>query len=179
MQDRIIPYSAIDDFTEIADSLVNSLRLDNNLDIRDEFPGTYGAHSISLVDTIDHLEKARDRYVIGEHEQFIVFSGRVAAGICVVTCDVNPPKGIRANTPNVSGFIAHPHRGRGLGRLSIQERMKVVESNFDNRAWTSIKNGNTASEHLIESVGFVRTDLAIPSQHSRSVYTFGDTSPLE
>ena len=174
MQAKLVPYNKIEDFTEIADNLKDSLVRKDNTDIADEFPNTFKAHTDDIPVVITNLEKSRNLCDIGKHEQFIVFCGHRAVGLCVVTCELDVPKGVRPSTPNLSGFIVNPYRAIGLGRFSIEERMKVVEENFHNRAWTVVQDGNLPSEHLVTSVGFRKSDKVFEGRVGHSLYLFGD-----
>jgi hypothetical protein len=57
--------------------------------------------------------------------------------------------------------------------------MEVVESNFDNRAWTVIRDGNTPSERLIMEAGFEKIDdHPVPGWDGYSLYRFdGNQAP--
>ena len=172
---RVISLTEIDDFTSTAKDLSSLLQRPDNADIAGEFPATVSRYGGDVVESKAHLEAARDLYKIGSREQFIVFSGEHAVGMCLISNALDtPPEGINPSAPNISGFISNPYRARGLGRLSIEERMKVLKKNFDNRAWTFVRDGNFPSEHLVTSVGFQKTDREIEGWEGHHLYLFGD-----
>lgn len=172
---RITPFVDIDNFTQPATDLAELLKRSDNEDIAEGFPATVSRYGGSVEEAVKHMEAARELYAIGRREQFIVFSGERAVGLCVITSELDIPEGIDPSTPNISGFVANPFRGQGLGRFSIEERMKVVKKNFDNRAWTFVKDDNYRSEHLVLSVGFRKTDRAIEGWEGHHLFLFGDT----
>lgn len=171
---KLEPLTEIPSFDRVALDLNSALKHPDNSDIVDTFPATVDRYGQELVDAVRHLEEARDGYRVGIREQFIVFAGETATGMCVIRNDLKIQNGIDPSVANISGFICRPHRGRGLGRFSIEERMKVVERNFNNQAWTFVKDGNTPSEHLVMDVGFRRTDRQVEGWEDHHLYIYGD-----
>ncbi len=171
---RVTPFTQIEDFSSVAQDFSRLLKRPDNKDIAGEFPVTVEKYGQSAELAIKKLEEARAACETGSREQFIVFSGDRAVGLCLITNQIDIPSGLRTDAPNVSGFIAHRFRGQGLGRLSLEERMKVVETNFSNRAWTFVRDGNVISDHLVQSVGFRKTERAVPGWDGHHLYLFGD-----
>jgi L-amino acid N-acyltransferase YncA len=173
MSRNLIPYNEIEVFSSAAAELKTLLKREDNEDITIDFPGTFKNHTADLPHVIHHMDMAKRIYGAGQHEQFIVTSGSKAVGICVITCTVPPPATELIGVPNVSGFILNPHRGQGLGRFSLEERMHIVEKNFGNKAWTFVRKDNQPSNHLIQSVGFIESSHDLPEMDNSRLYTFG------
>lgn len=171
----ITPLTEIGDFTTPAEGLSSLLKRADNTDVMNEFPATVSRYGGDPLDAKANLEAARDLYEIGSREQFIVFSGEIAVGMCLITNQIDIPNGINPNVPNISGFVSNPFRNQGIGRVSIEERMKVVEKNFHNHAWTFVKDSNSKSEHLVQSVGFQKSNSEIEGWEGYHLYLFGDT----
>lgn len=172
---KITPFTEIKSFDSAAADLSKLLKRTDNKDIAEGFPATVSRYGGDISEAATHMETARGLFRVGKREQFIVFSGETAVGLCIITNELDIPEGIIATSPNISGFVCNPYRGQGLGRLSIEERMKVVKEDFDNIAWTFVKDGNTPSEHLVMDVGFRKTDRAIEGWEGHHLYLYGDT----
>jgi hypothetical protein len=174
LMNRIIPLTKIGDFAKPAEDLSGLLKRTDNIDIAEEFPPTVAKYGGVTLEAKANLEAARSLYAVGSREQFIVFSGEKAVGMCIITNQMDIPDGIKPNAPNISGFVSNPFRNQGIGRVSIEERMKVVEKNFDNQAWTFVKDTNLKSEHLVLSVGFQKSERKIEGWEGHHLYLFGD-----
>lgn len=155
------PLNEISDVSSVAKDFVEHLSGGDNEDVEAEFKGITARYGTDIEESIANLEKAKAKYSLGQYEQFIVSSGQRAVGLCLITNQLEIPPGIDESWPNISGFIFNAYRGKGLGRFSIEERMKVVERDFGNHAWTFVRDGNDPSEHLVTSVGFEKTDQAV------------------
>ena len=118
------------------------------------------------------IEATREVVKIRSREQFIVSFGQRAVGLCLITNQIESPPCIDQAWPNISGFIMNPFRGRGLGRFSIEERMKIVEQNFGNHAWTLVRDGNARSEHLVLDVGFEKTDQKVDGWEGHHLFVY-------
>ncbi|HEY8992880.1 MAG TPA: hypothetical protein VIM37_03475 [Candidatus Microsaccharimonas sp.] len=173
---KLTPLVEISDFSRSAEDLSGFLQRPDNADIAEEFPATVSRYGVAPSEVAVNLEAARELYEVGSREQFIVFTGARAVGMCLITNQIDIPEGIDPGVPNISGFIVNPFRGQGLGRFSIEERIKVIEKSFNNRAWTFVKDGNLPSEHLVMSVGFRKTNRAIEGWEGHHLYLFGDTN---
>lgn len=169
---RFTPLTEINSFAEIATDFNDFLPRHDNQDVKLEFPTTVKNYGMGVESAIRNLEEARNLYKTGEREQFIISSGERAVGLCIITSQLKQPLGIDASWPNISGFIVNPFRGRGLGRFSIEERMKVVENNFNNHAWTFVRHGNKRSEHLVLSVGFKKLDQVVEGHEDKDLFIF-------
>lgn len=175
---RVVPLSEVENFESIAFDLRDLLKNKDNKDIAEEFPGLTRRHTGGIDEVIANLEEAKERYIAGIREQFIVLSGERAVGLSIVTNEVNPPEAVEPTCPNVSGLICRPFRGRGLGRLSLEARMEVVQRNFGNRAWTLVRDGNIPSERLVTSAGFRKVDQLVNKGSGYNVYLFGTKQSL-
>lgn len=171
---KITPIIDITELGPVAKSLNGLLKRPDNTDIKVEFPLTVTKYGGKVTEAVVNLKKARELYGVSTREQFIVFSGQKAVGMCIITNQLDIPEGLDPSSPNISGFIAHPFRGQGLGRLSIEERLKFVKKDFNNRAWTFVKDGNLPSEHLVTSVGFRKSEREIEGWEGHHLYLFGD-----
>lgn len=171
---RITPLTEISVFSKPAEDLGDLLKRADNLDVAEEFPATVARYGGSASEAEANLEEARNLYTVGSREQFIVFSGEKAVGMCLITNQMDIPDGINPSAPNISGFVSNPFRNQGIGRISIEERMKIVEKNFSNRAWTFVKDTNSKSEHLVLSVGFQKSERKIEGWEGHHLYLFGD-----
>lgn len=170
------PFSSIKSFQQIAEDFNTHLARGDNQDVATEFPATVVRYGSGVDEAVHNLEEARGLYETGSREQFIVLSGKRAVGLCLITNQIDNPPGINDSWPNISGFIMNPFRGRGLGRFSIEERMKVVEENFGNHAWTFVRDGNDHSEHLVMSVGFEKTEQAVEGWDGHSLFIYDGNS---
>lgn len=166
-------YTSIDDFTPLAKELKDLLEREDNHDIAVDFPKTFVSHTAEIPQIVQHMENARSIYGIGQHEQFIVKSGAKAVGLCVVTITAPPPDASLIGVPNLSGMIFNPYRGKGIGRYSLEQRMEIVKDNFNNKAWTFVREDNLTSRHLVESVGFKRQEHDLTNLENSLLYTFG------
>lgn len=172
---RVVALTEIADFTIPAEDISTLLKRTDNIDIAHEFPDTVARYGGTALEAKVNLEAAARLYATGSREQFIIFSGEKAVGMCLITNQIDTPTGINPDAPNISGFVANPFRNQGLGRISIEERMKVVKKNFNNRAWTFVRDDNLVSEHLVLSVGFQKTDREVEGWEGHHLYLFGDT----
>lgn len=166
------PFQEIESFDSIAKDFTSLLPRDDNADIKREFPGTVRKYGENMSLAIENLEETSRHMKLGEREQFIVMMGDKAVGLCLITAQIENPPGVDPSWPNISGFIMNPYRGQGLGRFSIEERMKIVKQNFGDHAWTFVTNGNVRSEHLVQDVGFQKTDLQIAGNEGRTLYIY-------
>lgn len=159
--DNITPINKIADIQQVALDLRRLLLLEENSDIKNDFPSIVKRYTASFDSAVEALNNGRKSFLEGQQEQFIVFSGGAAVGMSIVTNSIETPEGIDPSWPNLSGFIANPYRKRGLGRLSLQRRLQSVRYNFDGHAWTLVRIGNEASERLVSNQGFIRTSTTL------------------
>ncbi len=171
---RVVPFSEIENFNQIATDMSTLLANGQNQDIADGFPATVARYTTEHEEVIANLETAQSRFEAGKHEQFIIFAGARAVGLSVITSNLDIPEGIDPSWPNISGFICNPFRGQGLGRLSIETRMDFVRQDFNGHAWTFVKDDNVISEHLVLSVGFQKTDRKIEGWDGHHFYLFDE-----
>jgi hypothetical protein len=169
---QLRPFSEIDSFEQIAIDFNENLGREDNLDIENEFNGITARYGSGVKLAVENFEIAKARFTVGEYEQFIVSAGGRAVGLCLITNRLESPPDIDQSWPNISGMIMNPFRGQGLGRFSIEERMKVVERDFGNHAWTYVKYENDPSNHLVASVGFERTDQAVEGWDGHYLYVY-------
>lgn len=168
----IVSLREIDDVDRLANNLRDLLRLPQNSDITEEFPRTVARYTDDIEQVIANLIIDRDAYVIGQREQFVAFSGSLAVGLSTVISRIKTPLGIPPEWPNLSSFICRPYRGLGLGRLSMEVRMKVVQRNFGDHAWSLVRRDNEPSRHLIEDFGFVDIDGDIEGWPNHTLYLY-------
>jgi L-amino acid N-acyltransferase YncA len=174
---RLIPLDGNLDVTSAATDLHRWLSLPANHDIEKEFPGTAADFAIDEATAQSSLERIATRYVTGEREIFIVFAGEHAVGLSLVTLSNNPPDCVDPLSPNLSGYIAHPWRMKGLGKLSLLKRLEIVEANFGSNAWTLVNKTNYISERMVESVGFQKTSCDDPSvRQGYNLFTYSASS---
>ncbi|HRN90394.1 MAG TPA: hypothetical protein PK265_01085 [Candidatus Saccharibacteria bacterium] len=171
---RILPLGEIYNLENVALDLNRLLSRKDNNDIRDGFPATFTRYTGDLRKVVSNLDIAKSLYKTGKREQFIIFAGTRAVGLSIVTTDIDNPVGVDESWPNISGFVCNPFRGQGLGRLSIETRMRVVKENFNNAAWTFVKNGNKPSEHLVRDVGFKKSRGELASPEGHTLYLFDE-----
>lgn len=143
----------IDDFRNIAWDMSDLLTRPGNADIALEFPKTTSSYTGSIVDVVINLQKAQAECVSGVRQQFIAFAGEYAVGMSVIRFADDLPNGITLDGPNLSGFVCKPYRNRGIGRLSLIERLKVVDEQFDGRAWTKVGKTNEFSNRMVIHAG--------------------------
>lgn len=160
--------SEVDDLSTVSTDLNYLLNRRDNRDIAKEFPNLVAGLSGDLNDAHGFLYTMRSQHEPGVHEVFIASTGRRAIGLSVISRQVTPPMDISTEAPNLSGFICIPYRGLGLGRMSLESRMRSVESHFGGIAWTSVHVDNQPSNHLIKSVGF---ELASRDE-DRNIYIY-------
>lgn len=167
----IVPLNEVSDIEKVATDLRSQLISDADPAISVQFPGLFQAYSISLDSAVNTLEADKSQCEKGVHEQFIIYAGSRAVGMSVVTLKIPSPKEIENTSPNLSSFICSDYRGQGLGRLSLSARMEIVRNNFNDHAWTLIKDGNAISEHLITDAGFnkIRTNY---DNSGQNLYTY-------
>jgi len=176
MTGEIVPLTNAD-LNVVSRDFNHLLKRDNNHDIAGEFPNFVKKCVQGEANVRDALSRARESISPGRTEMFIVFSGVYAVGLSVVTNDVEAPRDVgNPDWPNLSGFVCHPFRGRGLGRLSIEKRMEVVDDNFGGKAWTLVRDGNAVSEHLVTSAGFKRVSSDNQKIDNRHLYTYSKDS---
>jgi predicted acetyltransferase len=169
---RLLPFQEISSVDSIAEDFNALLALEGNDDIRRDFPATVNRYGNGVEHAVESFEKTRELMRIGGREQFIVMAGARAVGLCLISTQIEQPPGLDTTWPNISGFVMNPFRGQGIGRFSIEERMKVVEQHFDNHAWTFVRDGNAPSEHLVLDVGFQKTDQQVDGWEGHHLYIF-------
>lgn len=170
--DAVTPLQSINDLESVASDLSELLASSENEDIKIHFPATVRRHTGDVEVVRQNLIEAADACVPGRREQFIIFSGSRAVGMSVVTLLPDTPEQINPAWPNLSGFVCQPYRGRGLGRLSMERRMRAVRENFDDHAWTYVRKGNMPAEHLVSEAGFKKTDVIVPGQEHQNLYLY-------
>ena len=171
---RVIPFSEIESFDQIATDMSGLLQNGTNQDIAEGFPATVTRYTAEHDEVVANLETARTRFELGKHEQFMIFAGQRAVGLSVVTTNLDIPEGVDPSWPNVSYLVCNPFRGQGLGRLSAETQMDAVRRDFDGHAWTFVKDDNRISENLILSVGFTKTDRKIEGWEGHHLYLFDE-----
>ncbi len=159
--DYVTPLNEVMDTQRAALDLRRLLLLQENVDIKNDFPATVKRYSESPERAIESIEDAYRTYDRGKKEQFIVYSGGVAVGMSIATNLIEAPEGVDPAWPNLSGFICKPYRQRGLGKLSLQIRLQAVTESFDGHAWTLVREGNEPSERLVLGQGFVKTSTVL------------------
>lgn len=169
---RAVPLNRVKDLERIAFDLSSTLEHKGNIDISEEFPTTFAQYTGDIKEVARNLEVAQGCFKVGKREQFIIFAGEKAVGLSTVINNINTPNGVDPSWPNLSGFVCHPFRGQGLGRLSLETRMQSVINNFGKNAWTLVKQGNVHSEHLVTSVGFKKSELVADGWGKRDLYVF-------
>jgi hypothetical protein len=169
---RIIRLSELPHLESVAHDIREQLSDPINQDLNIHFKGTVARYTGEEDEVLTNLEEARDLCETGKREQFIVFAGEKAVGMSIVTNQVTPPDGIDETWPNISGFICNPYRSLGLGRLSIQHRMKIVDNNFDGHAWTYVRKGNVPAEKIVLAAGFRVTDIIVSGQEHQNVFLY-------
>lgn len=166
-----IPLQEVEDLPYVADEMCKLLQQPCNRDIADEFPQTVRKYGTSPEQALQHFEEAQDICQIGERELFIIFLGRQVVGLSLVTKLPAVPDIIPLSWPNLSGYIAHPYRGQGLGRFSLENRLNIVDEHFGGHAWTLVRDTNTASQRLVTSVGLARVKAPEIIGHDLFTYT--------
>ncbi len=169
---KILPFSEIKNFKPIAHDLRELLVSPINADLSIEFSGTIARYTGEEDSVLANLEEARELCDQGSREQFIVFAGERAVGMSIITNQIETPGDISKDWPNVSGFICNPYRSRGLGRLSLERRMQVVDAEFNGHAWTYVRTGNTPAENIVLGVEFEVTDIVEPGHGQQRVYVY-------
>jgi hypothetical protein len=145
----------IEDFHPIARSFAELLVNRDNADIGLEFPATAARYTGDISAIVSRLREAQTDCVPGTRQQFIAFAGENAVGMSVIRFADELPKVIGQNCPNLSGFVCHPYRNRGIGRLSLIERLRVVDEQFDGYAWTKVSKVNEYSNRMVACAGLV------------------------
>lgn len=169
---RLVLLTSIELFGEIARDFNELLGRPDNQDIANEFPATVARYGEGASQAVANFEATRELCKIGEREQFIVFSNEKAIGLCMISRQIEAPPSVDITWPNISGFIMNPYRGQGLGRFSIEQRMKVVDQHFGGHAWTLVREGNAPSEHLVTAVGFRKTRRRLGVRKGHNLYLY-------
>ncbi|MDB5716429.1 MAG: hypothetical protein JWO15_3826 [Sphingomonadales bacterium] len=147
-------FNEIENFTPIAHDLIELLGRVDNQDVAAEFPGSVARYTGNADQVIHNLIETKYACRPGVRQQFIAFAGERAVGISAVRFADEVPSGIEPSWPNVSGFVCSPYRNRGIGRMSLLERLKVVDSQFNGNAWTKVKQSNIHSHRMVTHAGF-------------------------
>lgn len=153
MTRALVAITNVGDYRRAASDLHEFISAYPNDDIESEFPGTLVQYS-SLTSAQHNLERLIKSHSPGFREIFVVFAGTHAVGQAIVTVSNNPPDAVDPSSPNVSGWIARPYRGQGIGKFSLRERLKVVEERFGGSAWTLVNKTNMISENNVRAAGF-------------------------
>ena len=169
---RLVPLGEVSSLYSVAEKFNDLLSRKDNADIAIEFPATVARFGGGIRRAVDNFTEASSKCVLGEREVFLPFLGEQVVGLCIVTKLDEVPEGVSSDWPNLSGFIMNPYRRKGLGRFSLEQRLEVVKNNFGNNAWTLVTDGNEVSEHLVQSVGFIKDPNAKPDEKNRLLYTF-------
>ncbi len=153
MNRALTPITEVDSYVAAAHDLSCFLSEAGNDNIEAEFPGTLAQYS-TLISAEQNLGRLIESHQYGVREIFLVCAGAHAVGQAIVTISKHPPKEVDPASPNVSGWISSPFQGRGLGKFSLEERLKVVRERFDGKAWTLVNKANTVSERNVRGRGF-------------------------
>lgn len=149
----IVSFENIRDMRSVAEDFSRSLALPDNDDIAKDFPGTVRRYSGDPEIVYDELVKTREQCERSVREQFIVYAGEIAVGLSAIQLVDEPPEGIEASIPNLSGMIFNPWRGKGFGSLSLRYRLDIVSDRFNGQAYSLVRKDNTVSQKLVESNG--------------------------
>lgn len=143
----------VSDLLPVACDLAELLTRSDNVDIAREFPASVDRYTGDVEAVAYNLEAARDGCEPGVRQQFIAFAGDRAVGMSVVRLIDKVPDVIETGWPNLSGFVCNPFRNRGIGRLSLLERLRVVDEQFGGNAWTKVKKTNPFSNIMVSHAG--------------------------
>ena len=175
MNVEIRKLSDIDDMRSVSMDLTELLKNDANHDIVDDFPNTVARYVENPEIALETLTTSKSQIVTGKTEMFIALVGERAVGLSIVTNEIMAPIGVDPSHPNLSGFVCVPFRGHGIGRLSLEARIKVVNENFNGNAWTFVARNNSISKHLITSVGFIEIEGDRARSDNRQLYVLNQT----
>jgi len=159
------------DVDRVASDFADVISLSINSDIETEFPETqrqYGTRETG----IENLRRLQYAHTVGEKELFIVTEGSVAVGQAIITISKKPPQQRDPAWSNVSGWLAHPYRGRGLGKFSLQERLKIVCDHFAGAAWTYVNKKNYISEANVKGLGFMLLTGEVENWPQHNLFTW-------
>lgn len=162
----------VEHIDHVATNLSTLLKSPKNRDIEIHFSKTVQRYGGTFKEAADNLREAASICETGKRAHFIAFWGTTAVGMSIVTNQVEAPEGVDSAWPNISGFVLNPYRQMGLGRMAMQRRMEVVDSDFGGHAWTQVRHGNTPAEKLVLEAGFEKTDIPAPGGIYQSVYLY-------
>lgn len=153
MTKQLIRFDQINNPQELAEDLQRLLLDRNNADISREFPNLakrYSQGSIPeitsriLIDQTLQEEGLREWYLTYKDSDVVGFGA-----INLVQLPIAGTSGV--DLPNLSGFIFKPYRGEGMGRFSLEERLKIIRTRFGGIAWTLVRLDNETSNQMVLS----------------------------
>lgn len=150
---ELISFSSIDDFSGVARSYSELLSREDNKDIGLIFPGTVRKYSGNPESVRENLVETANDCETGRRELFVVSDRGSVVGLSAIQRIDEPPVNLPSGTPNLSGFILNPFRGKGFGEESLRARLKIVDEHFDGYAYTEVRRENHVSRNMVEKVG--------------------------
>jgi hypothetical protein len=150
---KVMAFQDIENLRSVAEDFSLLLSRGDNTDIAIDFPGTMRRYTGDTSNVHNELLKTKEHCRPGIREQFIVFAGEIAVGLSAIQLVDEPPEGIDAEIPNLSGLIANPWRSLGLGKLSLRHRLDIADNRFNSQAYSLVRKNNAISQKLVESNG--------------------------
>jgi L-amino acid N-acyltransferase YncA len=168
----VTPLNEISDLKSVAESLSTLLASDANADIRQEFSSADGKYAGDPSGLLLNLAQARERFELGELEDYVCFAGETAIGMAQVARCRYTISNMEPGSAILSSYTCRPWRQQGFARLSMTERIKAVNERFGGTAGTIVNSNNLASKRLVLSTGF------IPVGHTNGTDTYYYNNPL-
>lgn len=152
---EIIPFRSIKDFRPIARDFHELLNLPENADIALDFPESVARYANDLEQSAQELALVADQCEDGAYEQSIIYDGMRAVGLATIQRVDDTPEAVPSGTPNISEFICRPHRGLGLGQLSLRHHLDIIDHRFEGIAFAEVRRENEIPQHIVEKLGLV------------------------
>lgn len=163
LNSRIVPLPEVTNVPYLASRFELLLSLHLNQDIHEEFPEAAAALTGQHGDVTALLQGKIDTYNPADKQMLIPYvrdQGVGFAKVCREDLDnvIEPadvPKAVKSSWANISAFVMHPHRGKGVGSLLLKTCAEVVRTDFGGQAWTVIAPENIPSQKAAERAGFI------------------------
>lgn len=172
---KLVRFDEICNPREVAEDLQRLLSDRRNDDIGKEFPNLakrYSQGTVQEIATRILIDKTLQED--GRREWYLAYKDSAVVGFGAINLASSPAaSGLDIDSPNLSGFICKPYRGEGIGRFSLEERLKIVRSRFGGIAWTLVGlNNETSNQMILSTPGFVLCDRTTYKDEPYNLYEY-------
>lgn len=172
---KLIRFDEVSNPHQVAEDLQRLLSDRSNDDIGREFPNLakrYSSGTIQQIAARILIDKTLQED--GRREWYLAYKDSTVVGFGAINLTPSPiAGGLDVDSPNLAGFIGKPYRGEGIGRFSLEERLRIVRSRFGGVAWMLVGlNNETSNQMILSTPGFVLCDRTTYKDEPYNLYEY-------